>query len=199
MLEAAFAGRNGLVFAYGVTNSGKTHTITGSTEAPGLLPRALTWVLKELARQKEDDSRRVMSIAASYLEIYLEKVFDLFATPTATNKRSALPICMSTDGVPVRGLIQRKIRTVKDAEDLVAMGQKNKQVAETRCNLNSSRSHTVFTLYLREDAIIADSATATIGKLRSKVSIVDLAGSERTSRTGAIGVQLREASKINSS
>ena len=34
-------GKNGLLFAYGITNSGKTHTMTGTPEDNGILPRCL--------------------------------------------------------------------------------------------------------------------------------------------------------------
>ena len=44
------SGENGLVFAYGVTNSGKTYTIQGGTEpnTAGLLPRTLDVVFNSL-------------------------------------------------------------------------------------------------------------------------------------------------------
>ena len=34
-------GKSGLLFTYGVTNAGKSHTVLGSKEEPGLLPRSL--------------------------------------------------------------------------------------------------------------------------------------------------------------
>ncbi|KAF8343056.1 P-loop containing nucleoside triphosphate hydrolase protein [Cantharellus anzutake] len=49
---------NGLVFAYGVTNSGKTYTIQGKHdgENPGILPRAIDVVFNSIgANQEEDD------------------------------------------------------------------------------------------------------------------------------------------------
>ncbi|XP_022533359.2 kinesin-like protein KIF20A [Astyanax mexicanus] len=41
-------GRNALVFSYGVTNAGKTHTIQGSPKDPGILPRALEVVFRHI-------------------------------------------------------------------------------------------------------------------------------------------------------
>ncbi|KAM9501256.1 kinesin-like protein KIF20A [Clarias gariepinus] len=41
-------GKNALVFSYGVTNAGKTHTIQGSTKDPGILPRALELVFRHI-------------------------------------------------------------------------------------------------------------------------------------------------------
>ncbi|XP_066575950.1 kinesin-like protein KIF20A [Amia ocellicauda] len=42
------AGQNALVFTYGVTNAGKTHTIQGSVQDPGILPRALDLIFNHI-------------------------------------------------------------------------------------------------------------------------------------------------------
>jgi len=36
-----FQGKSGLIFSYGITNSGKTYTIIGNEENKGILPRTL--------------------------------------------------------------------------------------------------------------------------------------------------------------
>lgn len=41
IVEAAAAGFNGTIFAYGQTSSGKTYTMTGTDDAPGLIPLAV--------------------------------------------------------------------------------------------------------------------------------------------------------------
>ncbi|XP_066536594.1 kinesin-like protein KIF20A isoform X2 [Hoplias malabaricus] len=41
-------GKNALVFSYGVTNAGKTHTIQGSQKDPGILPRALDAMFRHI-------------------------------------------------------------------------------------------------------------------------------------------------------
>jgi len=41
LLQDFFAGHDCLLFSYGVTNSGKTHTILGTVTDPGILPRCL--------------------------------------------------------------------------------------------------------------------------------------------------------------
>ena len=40
--------KSGLVFAYGITNAGKTHTMLGSRDQPGLLPRAVMEICQSL-------------------------------------------------------------------------------------------------------------------------------------------------------
>lgn len=192
VIQAAFAGKNGLVFAYGVTNSGKTYTITGTDESPGVLPRALKYVMEELGRRKENDESPVTKITVSYLEIYNENVYDLLSAPV--RKRRALRLQDCEGRIQVRGMMEKQIKSLKDAEELLAMGTKNKQVAETNCNMDSSRSHCIFSLYFYTQVNHRSSPT-----LRSKVSIVDLAGSERGAKTGATGLRIQEASKINGS
>uniref|UniRef100_A0A1I8GW17 Kinesin motor domain-containing protein n=1 Tax=Macrostomum lignano TaxID=282301 RepID=A0A1I8GW17_9PLAT len=41
LVKQLLQGHSGLVFSYGVTSAGKTHTIQGSGDQPGILPRAL--------------------------------------------------------------------------------------------------------------------------------------------------------------
>ncbi|CAK8570936.1 unnamed protein product [Lathyrus sativus] len=41
IVAAAVSGFNGTVFAYGQTNSGKTHTMRGSKAEPGVIPCAV--------------------------------------------------------------------------------------------------------------------------------------------------------------
>jgi kinesin family member 15 len=74
-------------------------------------------------------------------------------------------------------------------------GARNRHVAATSMNHESSRSHTVFTLYLE--------STTMDGELRhtkeSRFNLVDLAGSERQKDTHATGQRLKEANQINKS
>ncbi|XP_077173790.1 kinesin-like protein KIF23 isoform X7 [Paroedura picta] len=48
LVEDLIHGKNGLLFTYGVTGSGKTHTMTGSPGDGGLLPRCLDMIFNSL-------------------------------------------------------------------------------------------------------------------------------------------------------
>ncbi|NXP07312.1 KIF23 protein, partial [Thinocorus orbignyianus] len=48
LVEDLIHGKNGLLFTYGVTGSGKTHTMTGSPGDGGLLPRCLDMIFKSI-------------------------------------------------------------------------------------------------------------------------------------------------------
>ena len=76
-------------------------------------------------------------------------------------------------------------------------GWSNRATGETLMNKDSSRSHSIFTIYV-EAAEKDESAGGDEEKIRAgKLNLVDLAGSERQSKTGATGARLKEATKIN--
>lgn len=73
-------------------------------------------------------------------------------------------------------------------------GDSGRHVGATKMNQDSSRSHSIFTVYLEvEEKVDANNSKIKAGKL----NLVDLAGSERQSKTEATGQRLKEATKIN--
>jgi hypothetical protein len=67
---------------------------------------------------------------------------------------------------------------------------KNRKVGETAMNKDSSRSHSIFTIYIETAEGNNDGEQKfKVGKL----NLVDLAGSERQSKTQATGDRLKEA------
>lgn len=60
--------------AISTLSPGKTHTMLGSPEQPGVIPRALMDLL-QLTREEGGEGRPwALSVSMSYLEIYQEKV-----------------------------------------------------------------------------------------------------------------------------
>ena len=84
--------RSALLFAYGITNAGKTHTIMGSEQEPGIVPRALKDIFTRVDKVNEEgggkNAKNVKncSVKMSYLEIYNEQIFDLMAPEVAVSK-----------------------------------------------------------------------------------------------------------------
>lgn len=74
-------------------------------------------------------------------------------------------------------------------------GWKNRHVGATLMNADSSRSHSIFTIFLEMAAL--DKVSGSEHLRAGKLNLVDLAGSERQSKTGATGDRLKEATKIN--
>ena len=61
-------GDSVVFFAYGMTNAGKTHTIQGDKERPGVLPLLVEAVLNQLKNMTEWD------LQTSMMEIYQDKI-----------------------------------------------------------------------------------------------------------------------------
>ena len=72
-------------------------------------------------------------------------------------------------------------------------GNKHRKTGQTAMNDQSSRSHSIFTIYIETSVIKNGDQKIKAGKL----NLVDLAGSERQSKTQAKGDRLKEAQKIN--
>ncbi|KAJ2938833.1 hypothetical protein O0L34_g18458 [Tuta absoluta] len=73
IVEAALAGFNGTIFAYGQTSSGKTYTMTGTEESPGIIPMAVLNLFDTIKTKTDRD----FLVRVSYIEIYNETLRDL--------------------------------------------------------------------------------------------------------------------------
>jgi len=84
---------------------------------------------------------------------------------------------------------------VDEVQKIFEDGNNSRATASTAMNATSSRSHSIFNIYI-------ESSEDVDGKncvKQSRLNLVDLAGSERQSKTKAEGQTLEEAKKINSS
>jgi len=72
--------------------------------------------------------------------------------------------------VNIVGIQEKKVQTVQDIMDLIAFGNSNRVVGVTGANLDSSRSHAILQINLKQNKT---------SKLHGKMSFIDLAGSER--------------------
>lgn len=82
----------------------------------------------------------------------------------------------------MQGLSDHVVKSVEEIEAVMNKGKKHRVTGATAMNLESSRSHAIFTLVVESSQMIADGSTAIrMGKL----NLVDLAGSERQSKTQA--------------
>ncbi|EQC32016.1 hypothetical protein SDRG_10215 [Saprolegnia diclina VS20] len=196
-VENALSGFNSTIFAYGQTGSGKTFTITGGAERyddRGIIPRSLSLIFEKMKKHPECQ----ISAFISYLEIYNNQGYDLLNEDHQNTKAiEDLPkVSMLEDedgNCHLRNLSMHRVATEEDALNLLFLGDTNRAVSETSMNLESSRSHCIFTVSLESRKAGSEVI------LRSKLHMVDLAGSERAHKTGAKGKVLREAAYINTS
>ncbi|XP_038619160.1 kinesin-like protein KIF22 [Tachyglossus aculeatus] len=190
ILRHLLEGQNASVLAYGPTGAGKTHTMLGSTEQPGVIPRAL-WDLLQLTRDQGAEGRPwAMAVSMSYLEIYQEKVLDLLSPASGD-----LVIREDRAGnILVPGLTQKTIASFADFERHFLPASRNRTVGATRLNRRSSRSHAVLLVKVEQQERLAP-----FRKREGKLYLIDLAGSEDNRRTGNRGLRLKESGAINTS
>lgn len=76
----------------------------------------------------------------------------------------------------VKGKVDVKVNSVKEALNLINFGEGNRTYAQTYFNHKSSRSHTIFQIQIQNTKII-NGEEAYVKE--SVLSLVDLAGNER--------------------
>lgn len=180
-------GQNASVFAYGPTGAGKTHTMLGSSEQPGVIPRAVHEVFK-LVKAKDENDGWDYSIGMSYLEIYNEKVLDLLS-PNSQD----LPIREDKDkNILIPGLTHMTITSFADFDKHFVPATLNRTTASTKLNQRSSRSHAVLLI-----KVVRTQKKLPHRQQTGKLYLVDLAGSEDNRRTGNQGIRLKESGAIN--
>ena len=190
--------KSGLVFTYGMTNAGKTYTVIGTPECPGILPLAL----KSLFDIKNNKDNNNFFFYCNFVEIYNEDVFDLLADdPSGKNKyyKKKLSIKENLNSVFfLQDVTFSKLDSLESFNTILNKGISKKVHSCTALNQNSSRSHTIFKIILFKENKDINKIDFSTEELIS-LSVVDLAGSERQKRTDAKGKNLQEACKINQS
>ncbi len=124
-------------------------------------------------------------------------MFDMLGdTPPAEQSGTGISIQEDAVGeVSVRGLTMPECRNEEEALNCLFEGEQQRAVTDNNLNVNSSRSHAIFTIHIESRSTIEQSEKV----ITSKLHLVDLAGNERTKKTGATGLTMREASYINRS
>lgn len=156
----------------------------------GIIPRALYSVFHGL---KDTDS----TVKCSFIELYNEDLRDLLSDDENTKLHVFENERNGTNGnTMVKGLQETYIDSPSSGINLLRLGSQKRQVAATKCNDLSSRSHTIFTIsVLTKRTAKSGEDYVTSGKL----NLVDLAGSENIQRSGAENKRAAEAGLINRS
>ncbi|XP_064997517.1 kinesin-like protein KIN-14O isoform X4 [Musa acuminata AAA Group] len=171
ILRSALDGHNVCILAYGQTGTGKTHTMEGVSDQPGIVPRTI----EELFHQISQDKSASFTLSMSMLEVYMGSLRDLLVHRHSSARsfhwipKCNLSILSSSDGVvEIEGLTDVPVTDAKQAY----------------------RCLTRITILRSNDAVGG-------GKPVSKLWLVDLGGSERLLKTGATGQTLDEGRAIN--
>ncbi|KAM6094560.1 kinesin-like protein KIF21A isoform 2-T2 [Chlamydotis macqueenii] len=227
LIEGCFEGYNATVFAYGQTGAGKTYTMgTGfdvniTEEEQGIISRAVKHLFRCIEEKKQAAIKQGLpppdfKVNAQFLELYNEEILDLFDTTRdidAKNKKSNIKIHEdSAGGIYTVGVTTRTVNGESEMMQCLKLGALSRTTASTQMNVQSSRSHAIFTIHLCQTRVCpafnADNATDNriisessemneYETLTAKFHFVDLAGSERLKRTGATGERAKEGISIN--
>ncbi|KAH8816425.1 P-loop containing nucleoside triphosphate hydrolase protein, partial [Xylogone sp. PMI_703] len=200
ILEEMLSGYNCTIFAYGQTGTGKTYTMSGDmsdtlgllSDAAGIIPRVLYALFNKLEIAETESS-----VKCSFIELYNEELRDLISPDDSaklkiyednSKKGHASTI--------VQGMEESHIKNASEGIKLLQTGSHKRQVAATKCNDLSSRSHTVFTVtaYIKRTGDNGEDYVSA-----GKLNLVDLAGSENIQRSGAENKRAAEAGLINKS
>ncbi|XP_017914239.1 PREDICTED: kinesin-like protein KIFC2 isoform X3 [Capra hircus] len=220
---SCLGGYSVCIFTYGQTGTGKTYSMEGPPEDPGIAPRALQSLFREMGTGGQH------RVTLSMVEIYNEAVRDLLA-PGPPQRLAVRQGPAGQGGIQVAGLTHWDVPNLESLHQMLSLGRSNRATAATAMNQRSSRSHALVTLTLRTASPSRGPGTAgtsapepcwgphcthaglpsTPGSLApaGTLHLVDLAGSERAWKAGAAGSsqedrdgaqRLREARTINRS
>lgn len=209
MIDKLLMGFNATIFAYGMTGSGKTFTMSGNEQELGLIPLSVSYLFTNIMEQSMNGDKK-FDVIISYLEIYNERIYDLLesgleesgsriSTPSrlymSKSNSNGLGVELkirddSQYGVKVIGLTERRCESSEELLRWIAIGDKSRKIGETDYNARSSRSHAIVLIRLTSTDVKNGTSRS------STLSLCDLAGSER-----ATGQQERrkEGSFINKS
>ncbi|KEG13042.1 kinesin [Trypanosoma grayi] len=188
VINNVFKGYWGTVMVYGQTGTGKSFTMCNFSPAHlGIIPRSM----KAIFDTVQNDPERIYTIVFSFIQIYVDKLQDLF-NPEAPE----LKINRDKNGVSFPGIVEHAVKDEEDFRRLYEDGNQYRVVTATKMNPESSRGHAA--LFIQVRSVPKDDPG---GEVRNgKLFLIDLAGYERFSKTGVQEGQMAlEAKTINAS
>ncbi|KAH0618753.1 hypothetical protein JD844_018209 [Phrynosoma platyrhinos] len=207
--------------------AGKTYTMgTGfdmniSEEENGIIPRAISHLFSGIEERKRAAHEQGVpapefKVSAQFLELYNEEILDLFDStrdPDSRHRKSNIKIHEdASGGIYTTGVTSRLIGSQDELIQCLKQGALSRTTASTQMNVQSSRSHAIFTIYLCQMRVCSpvhlvngdtnsllegSQPTSEYETRTAKFHFVDLAGSERLKRTGATGERAKEGISIN--
>ncbi|KAH9597310.1 Kinesin motor domain [Trypanosoma melophagium] len=181
LIDTLFNHGNATCFAYGQTGSGKTHTMLGNDHEAGLYAIAAKDIFSRAAPLNAE-------VYIAFYEIYGRKIFDLL-----NNKERLVAREDGEKVINICGLSEHKVTDIQGLFDIISRGSAYRAAGQTSANSESSRSHAVLQMEVRESG---NRRARTIGR----ISFIDLAGNERGADTFDCDRKTRmEGAEINKS
>ena len=182
--------------------AGKTYTMLGTENNPGIMYRTLNDLFVEI---KKFEGKREYQVSMSYLEIYNELIRDLLAPSSSPPLLELREDAKGT--IQVAGLIELIAKTPEEVMDMLHKGNRARTQEPTKANKTSSRSHAVLQVNIRQrDVAPSHAEQVRFGKIvclsrnqhkclfnsSAKLYMIDLAGSERAAHTQNTGRRMVE-------
>ncbi|NXA44928.1 KIF24 protein, partial [Nothocercus julius] len=182
LIQHIFNGGNATCFAYGQTGAGKTYTMIGTHRNPGLYALAAKDIFRHL---EAPQSRKDLLVLISFYEIYCGQLYDLL-----NGRKRLFAREDSKHVVQIVGLREVQVDSVELLLEVILKGGKERSTGATGVNSDSSRSHAIIQIQIK------DTANRTFGR----ISFIDLAGSERAADARDSDRQTKmEGAEINQS
>ncbi|XP_021687674.2 kinesin-like protein KIN-10B isoform X1 [Hevea brasiliensis] len=194
LIPGIFQGYNATVFAYGATGSGKTYTMQGTDQLPGLMALAMSKILSIC-------QCTASTAELSYYEVYMDRCYDLLEL-----KAKEIAILDDKDGqTHLKGLSRVPVNSMAEFQEVLSRGAQRRKIAHTGLNDVSSRSHGVLVI-----GVTTPCSGGSGPVITGKLNLIDLAGhfftylkltmgNEDNRRTCNEGIRLQESAKINQS
>jgi kinesin family member 12 len=154
----------------------------------GLFPRSVRYMWERMTMRPEQ-----FYVKASFLEIYNEQLRDLL-NPSSGILHQRWNV---RNGFFVEDLMVVECTSQQDLTAVLHEGMKNRKSGSHELNKDSSRSHSILTVYLISETSSPEDGH--IFKKYGKISFVDLAGSERLKESKSQGDMIKETGQINKS
>lgn len=135
LVASVMEGYNCSAFVYGATGAGKTFTMLGNDQLPGITYLTMKELFEQIQAHSEE---RKFDIGISYLEVYNEQVMNLLT------KRGPLKLREDANGVTVGGLELRPIYDADELLSLLALGNRNRTQHPTDANAGKYFSVKIF-------------------------------------------------------
>ena len=192
VVSSALQGYNGSIFMYGQTTSGKTFTMLGSPNSPGILPCTLRDIFLKINKITKENQNISYKVYCSYIEIYNENIHDLL-----TDSNFLKLVDDKKYGIIVAGAKKVRIENFETGIGIKDFGEENRKYRETLFNEYSSRSHSIFQIFIES---FESKEEGDFGKSKySCLNLIDLAGSERINEYETKNITTGETGYINKS
>jgi len=196
LVQSSIDGYNVCILAYGATGSGKTHTIIGNEENPGICPRAISELFNKINSLEKDKYQT--RVSCTMIELYCDEMNDLLywkykeENKEAEESKLSIHTHPKTKNFYIKGWVSQTLDNEEEACRTYKEGIESRRTAKTNYNAYSSRSHLIFTLII--DIYDRKRKIQTQGKL----TLVDLAGSEKLKHEEN-SIRKKEGISVNSS